>query len=334
METQWAYKPVDLFARWLVPFPERDATLTKMDLLGYFSKALFWIFFIITAWKAWTWARARTLAPPKSQIGAAGVEGEEAIPIAWAMGLSYAFFTSFFILSFHPLVLGQPLIDRYLWPLLPPVLVTLAAALRAGLERANDAKGGVLAFVSRARRSFEPWATGKAALATLFAIATICTLARWPIEIGTVDIRRRGYELPYGVFNANAYFDQARQHVLNGCTLVFPRPRPAETLLTFAFDNGQVRPTEQLFLAISQGRALDGLVIDGRRLHAWPVAVADYASITGRLYTDPPSMPTNQLYAVRLRGGQCRQVYYYGQADVHPHDQPIEGSITEPPPPT
>lgn len=311
MTTDWIYQPIDLLTRW------GFNAETNFDRLEYFPKAIYWAFFILSAWKGVQWARARTLLPPQSAIAPAQAPGGEAISIAWAIGLSFAFFTTFFILSFNPLILGQPLNDRYLWPLLIPAYVVLSVLLKVWLDQTADARKGIGGFVSGLTRSLSPFASGRWVWVSLVAVAMICTLARWPIEIAAVKIRRQGFDQPYTVFDAQAYFDSARNQLLEGCTLVFPRPRPAQTILVHSFSFNDIMPTLQLY-----EQRLDGLMIDGHRLHGWSVPREDWHVMEGKLYAEFDNPDFFRPYAIRLEGVTgCERAYYYGQADMAPQDQ-------------
>ncbi len=322
MTTDWIYRPIDLITRWWF------IAETNFDRLEYFPKAIYWAFFIVSGWKGWHWARARTLLPPPGEIGPNGKPGGEAISIAWAMGLSFAFCTTFFILSLNPLILGQPLNDRYLWPLLIPAYVVLSVVIEAGLKRAEGAKKGFAGIVDTTQRALAPFTAGRWMFASLAAVALACTLARWPIEIAAVKIRRQGFDQPYTVFDAQAYFNAARDRLLEGCTLVFPRQRPAQTILVHSFSFRDIQPTLQLY-----EQRLDGLMIRGHRLRGWSVPRADWHVMEGKLYAEFDNPSFFRPYAVRLEGaGTCERAYYYGQADMAPRDQLLEESLSAPPP--
>lgn len=320
MSTDWIYQPIDLITRW------GFIAETNLDRLEFFPKALYWAFFIVSAWKGWRWLRARTLLPPPGELGPNGVAGGEVISVAWAMGLSFAFFTTFFVLSLDPLILGQPLNDRYLWPLLLPAIVVLSVALKAGLARAEIAGAGFLGFVGAAQRLAAPWVSGRAALVGMAAIAAACTLARWPIELGSTMIRRHGFAPPYATFGAQNYYDLARQRLLDGCTLVFSRPRPAQAVLIHAFDFRDIAPPLDLY-----DQRLESLSVRGRRLRGWSVPRSEWPLLAGKLYVEPDNAAFRP-FALRLEGGACARTYYMGQGDIHPRDQDIEGQLAPPPP--
>lgn len=323
MSTEWLYRPIDLILRW------GFVAETNFDRLEFYAKAIYLAFFAVTAVKAWSWIKARTLLPPPGAIGPGDAPGGAVISAGWAMGLAFAFCTTFFIISLDPMVLGQPLNDRYLWVLLAPAYLVLAAVLHYWLGRAADAKGGVLGIVGGLKRLAEPLSAGRVALLSLAVIAGLCTLVRWPIEIAAIEIRRRGFDQPYTFFSAQSYFDQARAHLTEGCTLVFPRIRPAQTVLVHAYSHGELEPAEQV-LTIYNGR-LDGLQVEGRTLRVWEVPRSDWPSLEGKLYAEL-ELPDFRPYAIRLEGGQCDRAYWLGQADMHPRDQLIDGPISGPPP--
>ncbi len=318
MSTDWIYQPIQLLTRW------GFAAETKLDMVEWFSKAIYWAFFAVTGWKAWTWIRARSPLPPPGEIGPAVAQGGEVVSAAWAMGLSFAFCTTFFILKWQPLVLGQPLNDRYLWPLLVPAHVVLAVVLKTWFDHAARSKAAPLAVLARVQEAGASLMKGGRGWGALAAVAVLCTLARWPIEIGTIEVRRRGFDQPYTVFTAQAYFDQARSRLLDGCTLAFPQPRSAHALLVHALSFDEVSPTLQ-FYAVQ----LDGLTIDSRRLHGW--SPTDYSVLAGKLYV--PDAPSGDFhpFAMRLPGGQCTATFYYGHADIAPEDQTVTGRLSEPP---
>jgi hypothetical protein len=320
MSTDWVYQPIDLLTRWWFN------AQTNLERLEFFSKAIYWAFFAVTAWKAWIWIRARSLLPPAGAIGPTAAPGGEVISIAWAMGLSFAFCTTFFILSWDPLVLGQPLNDRYLYPLLIPAYIVLAVVLRFGVERVADARAGWMGALAALQRFAVPLVESRH-LAVLFAIAAFCTLTRWGIELGTIVIRRDGFDQPYTTFTAQAYLDEARQHVLDGCTLVFPRVRPAQALLVHSFPYREIEPSLALYRL-----QMDGLIIDARRLRAWPLPPADYPAIADKLYGYSDVPGAFAPLALRLEGGACERAYYYGHGDINPRDQPIATPIHDPPP--
>ncbi|HVY87578.1 MAG TPA: glycosyltransferase family 39 protein [Hyphomonadaceae bacterium] len=319
MSEDWPYTWSDLFTRWLF------GAETNLDRLEYFNKLTYWGFFIITGWKAWTWIKARTPLPPAGDLGPnAKVEGGEVISAAWAMGLSFAFFSSFFILGINPLVLGQPLNDRYLWPLVIPALLILSVALRVGLDRAEKARSGI---VAKAQHVLSPLAMGRMALATLVVIGGFCTLARWPIEIAIVKIRRHDYAEPYGIFQSQAYFSEIRQHLLDGCTLVFSRPRPAQTMLVHTFPFKEVGEPLRLY-----DQSLDGLTIAGHQLRAWKVPESEWGPLIGKLYVAPNNSGFKPWALRMTNAGACTQTYYLGQVDINPRDQLLNGSVGDPPP--
>jgi len=317
MTTDWIYQPIDLLTRWWF------IAETNFDRLEYFPKAIYWAFFVLSGWMGWRWLRARTLLPPPSALGPQAAPGGEAISIAWAMGLSFAFCTTFFILSLDPLILGQPLNDRYLWPLLVPAYVVMSVALKAGLDHAKQ--GGAIA---RVQGMLAPFAQPRWMLLSLAAVAMVATLTRWPIEIAAVEIRRQGFDQPYTIFGAQRYFETARERLLQGCTLVFPRPRPAHTVLTQSFSFDEIRPTEHFY-----NQQLDGLLILGQRLRGWSVPREDWDVMEGKLYAEFDNPDFFRPYAIQLEGVTgCDGLYYYGQADMAPQDQPLEGRISGPQP--
>ncbi len=317
MTEDWIYQPIDLFTRWLFIAP------TNLDRLEFYSKALYWLFFIATGWKAWEWFRARTALPP----GKSEAPGADIIPVTWAMGLSFAFCTTFFILKLNPLILGQPLNDRYLWPLLAPATIILSVLGHRALLAAQGAQKGPAGAAARLQAFATPFTFGKLALVTLAVIAGFATLTRVPIEMGSVHIRRHGFEKPYTTLTAQRWYDEAREHLMQGCTLAFPRRRPAQTVLVHAIPYRDVSPTLQLY-----NQELDGLTIAGRRLHGWYIPHQDWPLFEGKLYAELDNPDFFRPYAIRLEGaGECTQIYYLGQADIAPQDQLIEGALQEPP---
>jgi hypothetical protein len=316
------YESTDLLTRWL--FLGR----TNLDRLEYFSKILYWIFFLLSAWKAWQWARARTLLPPSTLLGPdPGAKGD-ALAATWAIGLSFAFFTTFFIISLNPLRLGQPPLDRYLWPMLAPTYIVLSVALKFALDRAANGRGMLLSALDRARRALEPLSAGRAGLATLTLIAALGTLTHWAIELGTIHIRRHGYDQPYTLFTAERYYADLRQRLLQGCTLVFTRTRPAHVILIHAFPHSALRPSERM---VVMSDSLDGLSVEGRQLRVWPLPRAEWDAFAGKLHFEP-TLPNFQPYALRLDGGgRCDRTYYVGNGDIHPRDQPVDSNIAGPP---
>lgn len=324
MSNIWLYQPIDLILRW------GFVAETNFDRLEFFSKAIYLCFFAVSAVKAWSWIKARTLLPPAGAIGPGDAPAGAVISAGWAMGLAFAFCTTFFILGLDPLVLGQPLNDRYLWVLLAPAYLVLAVVLQYWLARAAAADKGPLACAGRLQRWAEPFTTGHMALASLLVIAGVCTLARWPIEVAAIEIRRRGFDQPYTVFTAQSYFDEARAHLSAGCTLVFPRLRPAQTVLIHAYHHRELLPTTQV-LELYRG-GLDGLQVEGRTLRVWAVPRHDWPQLEGLLYADM-EIPDFQPYAIRLvEAGSCERAYWLGQADIHPRDQLLSGPLGEPPP--
>lgn len=326
MSEEWPYQWSDLFTRWLF-YAE-----TNFDRLEYFAKVIYWAFFFATIWKAWTWIRARTLLPPPGELGK-GAPGGEVISAAWAMGLAFAFFSSFFILGLNPLMLGQPLNDRYLWPLLVPAHVVLSVAAKAGLDRVGDSQEGFSGFVGKLQRLLAPLTAGHVALISLAAIAAFTTIARWPIEIASEKIRRQGFEQPYTIFQANHYFGEIRQHLLDGCTLVFPRPRPAQTALIHSFPFKAFDPILSLYSEKQDG--LDGLSVEGHTLRTWSVPREQWNVLEGKLYAiiDDAEAVGFKPFAIRMENaGDCDKAYWLGQVDIAPQDQVLEGKITPPAP--
>lgn len=321
MTSEWPYTFADLFTRWWFNAE------TNFDRLEYFPKLIYLAFFAVSAWKAWTWLQARTPLPPVDEIGLEERPGGQVVSVAWAMGLAFAFCTTFFILSLEPLVLGQPLNDRYLWPLLIPALVALAAVAEVGLSRLRAARSGPAALLGQLARAAAPWTQGRRALVSLAAIAAFATLSRWPIELAAIQIRRQGFDQPYTLFSANAYFDNARRQLERGCTLVFPRPRPAQTILVHSFSFREIEPALALY-----DQQLDGLLVNGRRLHAWRVPREEWPAMEGKLYYEPELegfIPT----AIRLEGaGECAEAYFYGNADLAPQDQLMRAGVGDPTP--
>lgn len=321
MSTEWPYRFSDLLTRW------GFIAETNLDRLEWFSKAIYLAFFAVTAWKGWEWARARTLLPPPSPIGPGDAPGGRAVSIAWAMGVSFAFFTTFFILSLDPLVLGQPLNDRYLWPLLVPASVVMGVVFKVVIEQSQAAARGPLAALGRLSRALQPFTQGRAALAALAVIAAFATLTRWPIEIATAEIRRQGFDHPYTIFTVNGFYANARDQLARGCTLVFTRPRPAQTILVHAFSFDEIEPTLALYR-----QQLDGLRINGRTLRAWPVPRSEWSGMEGKLHYKPEEegfRPT----AIRFEdGGPCAESYFYGNADLAREDQLMSAPVGPPPP--
>lgn len=327
MSAIYLYNPIDLITRW------GFHAATKLDMLEFFNKAIYWAFFIASGWKAWTWIRARTLLPPPGAIGPSAAPGGEAVSIAWAMGLSFAFCSTFFIVSLQPFILGQPLNDRYLWPLIVPACVVLSVVLRVWLDRTSNAKAGFLGMVAGFQRLGTSVVQGRHFVVALLIVAALGTLARWPIEIGETQIRRNGFAQPYTVFDVQRYFDNARSQVLQGCTIVFSRRRPAQALLMQAFRFQEIGdPALELYM---ERAWIDGLTITGRRLRAWEIPRADYGALWDRLYsdtTDPLHVSAFRPFALRLEGGDCDRTYYYGAMDVNPRDQPVAARLQDPPP--
>lgn len=190
MSNDWPYQWSDLFTRGLF-YAE-----TNFDRLEYFAKAIYWAFFFAAAWKAWKWIAARSLMPPAGDLAPNGVPGGEVISATWAMGLAFAFFSSFVILKLNPLMLGQPLNDRYLWPLLVNAHVALAVALKVGLARTVDARRGFAGIFGKLQRFFAPVTMEHTALLSLAVTAAFTTATGWPIEIAAIEIRRQGYDQP------------------------------------------------------------------------------------------------------------------------------------------
>ena len=326
MSEEWPYQWSDLFTRWLF-YAE-----TNFDRLEYFSKLIYWAFFFATIWKAWTWIRARTLLPPAGELGPTAAPGGEAISAAWTMGLAFAFFSSFFILRLNPLMLGQPLNDRYLWPLLVPAYIVLSVAAKVGLDRISETRKGFAGAVGKVRSFLTPLTAGHAALISLAVIAAFTTAARWPIEIAAVKIRRQGFDQPYTVFEANQYFGQIRQHLLDGCTLVFPRPRPAQSALIHSFSFRAITPVLRLYSEKRDG--MDGLDVEGHTLRGWLVPRSEWHVLAGQLHAviDDAEAAGLKPFALRLeKPGSCDEAYWLGEIDIAPQDQLLKERIAPPP---
>jgi hypothetical protein len=315
--------PIDMFRRWW--FTDK----TNLDRLGYFSKVLYFVFFGQSVWYLYS---TRLDGSPSNQNVVSARPPLEAYESDFllsvvAIGLSFAFCTTFFVTSLHPFMLGQSLADRYLWVLLVPTLLLLSHYLNAPIARfcerapqATKANGAINRPDSQTRAG-----VSERSIALILAIIVLGTASRVAIDSAWVSIRRSGYARPYSFFNVNDYYGSIRQRLLNGCTLIFATQRAAWSALIYAFPYRYFREPEQLYkLELDQLHTQDGSVVRG-----WQPNSEDWKGLSQKLYVVPYDRPGGlvwEIYAIRLERGSsrsCDKAYYLGHVDLHARDQEL-----------
>ena len=299
------YRPVDLITRW--------GFLNTTEIP---SKFVYYGLFAASAYALWLWRRNRIAA----SAPASDMANREFVLAAAFLGLSFAFCTTFFVISFDPFLPGQPLGDLYLWPLLAPGFVVLSAgSLQAWL---HAKRGG---WVSAAAISPALWRAGAAAIVVFVALAPATRLGfRLLVEQTT----REGFIHPYSAPGANRYFAQIRERLDAGCELVFASKRAAWSSLVFAYPYGHFVDPVALYV-----RDLEGLYTrDGAQVRAVEVDAAAAASLSPRLpdllhVQSGPEGPATTLMVLRLertdKAALCRTRYYLGHLDIHERDQAL-----------
>ncbi|TQV79784.1 ArnT family glycosyltransferase [Denitrobaculum tricleocarpae] len=135
------------------------------------------------------------------------------------LGGSFAFFTTFFIISIDPFRLGQPLRERYLLVLTPVAAISLAWA-------AQRAFGFVAGFARDLGVRF-PLDNILKAAALMVAVFTVFGVVDRGLEN---DDRKSPYQR-YDMFSANSYFNKAAEILRDGCPVYYLRWSGAETTL-------------------------------------------------------------------------------------------------------
>ncbi len=205
-----------------------------------------------------------------------------------AMGVSFAFFTTFFIISIDPLLLGQDLRVRYLYVLQPFAALMVAAYVAALLGR--------LRFLER-----WPVALGSAAV----GLASL-GLVGWKFVRAEID--RDGVDGIYAVWQANGYFEEMRTHLERGCTIYVNNERAATTLLMFAFPPATITPNDALYYFRPDGSPVAGT----------DATVSLEMVPAEALELDHWRRSRQPLYRLSLTGGdtQCEDTLYVGDTDV------------------
>jgi hypothetical protein len=281
--------------------------VTNLDRLEYFSKATYFAFFAVSGWFIW-----RKFYTASLGVSSKDESTSETTFVMISLGLSFAFFTTFFIISWHPFILGQPLADRYLWVMLVPSILTIGAACD----------------VIRAHRTGRFLVEGFQAPLTPILIAVIVifgTLSRLAIDAGIVAKRRQGHVEPYTVLTANAYYRASvRERLQQGCTVIFAGRRAAWSGLIFAFPYGFFSEPERLYerdlngLKIAGGGAVRGSDVDESN---W-IGLREIRAALGQTLDNP--------YALQFEGvsaPSCDRASYLGQLDVHPRDQELQHHV-------
>lgn len=323
MEAIFPATPADILGRWSLhaaKYIERNE-MWNSELP---SKLLYLLFFVLApalAVLGWRRARARSGAP----AAGGAISSLRAIdPFAFAviaMGLSFAFCTTFFILSLDPFITGQPLVDRYLWILLTPVLLTIGAAivvLRQWLDVRPGWLQGKLAKAGSGLSAVFGWIDRRAML--VFAIVMVASTGLRFYVDGKIVERRNNAEQPYAYFDANAFFKRSIRSPLEaGCTLVFVTPKASWSAMIFGFPYGTFTDPAQLY-----AEKLDGLkTYDGATLRTWPVTTSEMPGLEGRMHVKGAD-----LTAVRLESAaKCDRVYYLGHLDIPADQQIVEGEV-------
>jgi hypothetical protein len=319
-----SYTPVDMFRRWWF-----NAT-TNLDRLGYFSQVLYFVFFGQSAWYLYSFWLCRAGRGQRVVGALSPQESREAdfLLSVVSVGLSFAFCTTFFVISLNPFMLGQPLSDRYLWVLLVPTLLLLSHLLFNLIARFGErvtlvakARGAVGRLDSQARG----W-VGELSIALIIcAIIGLGTVSRSWIDSALVNIRRSGYARPYSFLGVDEYYGSIRQRLVDGCTLVFATQRAAWSALIYAFPYRYFREPVQLYkLELDQLHTQDGNVIQG-----WQPDVKDWAGLSEKLYVLPYVRPEGlvwEIYAIRFEPGsarRCDKAYYLGHVDLQARDQEL-----------
>jgi len=312
------YVPIDILRRWWFN------AYTNLDRLGYFSQVLYFVFF---GQSAWYLGSMLVHHPRWSQRSDKEPEADFLLSVI-SIGLSFAFCTTFFIVSLHPFMLGQPLNDRYLWVLLIPTLLLLSrlpdmvtARWGATVAHPGPARKAWRQLVSQARA----WVGELEMPLLLVAIIVAGTISRIGIDHALVNIRRVGYAQPYSFLSVNEYYGSIRQRLTDGCTLVFATPRAAWSALLYAFPYRYFPEPERLYkLDLDQLHTRDGYVV-----HGWQPSANDWAGLAQKLYVLPYERPEGlvwEIYAIRFESGsgrRCDNAYYLGHVDIHPRDQQL-----------
>jgi len=296
---------------------------TLLDRLSYISKAIYLAFFAASAWLIW---RKFSAAPDgkggRASLGApSGDAVTETIDATVALGLSFAFITTFFIISWHPFVLGQPLVDRYLWVLLVPSILVVGFVLYVALE-VQDSAFARSSRIANFARHWLTWTNQRRVTPVLIiAIIVVGTLSRLAMDAGIVSKRREGHSEPYTIFGANAYYrTSVREPLVNGCTVIFANRRAAWSGLIFAFPYRFFSPPEQLYRWELNGLKIAG----GGTVHGAEANDSAWGGLSEIRVALGHGMDTP--YAVQFAGPsvpRCTKANYVGHLDVHPRDQAL-----------
>jgi hypothetical protein len=313
--------PLDLLRRWWF-----NAT-TNFDRLEYYSKLLYFVFFGQSAWYLiFRSARANdhavTMGPQPE------TPNTEFIFAVLSVGLSFAFFTTFFVISLRPFIMGQPLNDRYLWVLLVAALLLLSQLLDVMIVRISKtffhhALGSRTLYLVSLIRSF---IGSYSIVLALAGIIILGTLSRVLISSTLVKVRRAGSPLPYSYLNVNEYYSSGiKQRLINGCTLIFATPRAAWSALMFAFHHRFFKDPLAFYDAkLDQLRTQNDGVI-----HGWEPGPDDWEGLSKKPHVVPYARPGGtvwEIYAIRLATGSaqsCDKAYYLGHVEMHPRDQEL-----------
>jgi cell division protein FtsL len=327
------YTPADILRRWWF---KSTWWLERQEVPGinYPAKLVYLLFGCVSAFlvaRAW-WLRKCAL-PELEPAAAAKLDALYAIV---AMGLSFAFLTTFFILDINPLILGQTLVDRYLWVLLPPALIVLVWTGERALG-SDSARIGASSSIVQGLRQAAAWLQlwcGRMPIVAAGVVTAIALLAHYHLERQIVRERRDGLEQPYNIFTVNSYYrDSIRNPLERGCTVVFAARLAAWSSLAFAFPHGYFSAPEDLY-----HRRFDRLTTSlGARVQAWDLDLKQAPELRERLYMRPGALERGVVefdpLVVRFAGAQlrCEEVRYVGFADIPRQAQVLEGVRLTPP---
>ncbi len=321
------YTPADIVRRWWF---NSHWWLERQEIRGinYPAKLVYMLFAGVAAFlvaRAW-WLGKRE----RAELDPVEVAKLDALYAAAAMGLSFVLLTTFFILDIDPLILGQTLVDRYLWVLLPPALLVLGWAVERALEPVGGGGGARFAIVQGLQRALA-WLNrqcGRSPVLAAGAVAAVAVLAHYHLERQVVRERRAGLEQPYNIFTVDSYFrDTIRDPLERGCTVVFAARLAVWSSFTFAFPYGYFLPAEDL-----HPKRLDRLTTSlGARVQIADLDLTQNPQLRDRLYMRPSAIERGIVefdpVAVRFAGAQppCKQVRYVGFADIPRQAQAVAG---------
>ncbi|MAK62587.1 MAG: hypothetical protein CMK09_16575 [Ponticaulis sp.] len=302
------YEYIDIARRWWL-----------LNLTEYLSKIAYFAFFVCSFLLLFSSKifKVNSLLPEYSESEKSRFR---AIEFCIYIGLSFALVNTFFIISLSPLVLGQPLNDRYLWPLLPISILVIGGAI--GLITNN------VKFPSILRKFGER----KEYLSILtIALLVISVVSHWSYRNVLIPTTRQGVSEPYWLGSADTYFNQSITEPLNnGCQLLFGSTRAAWSALAFSYPTQFQSEPEAYY-----ERQLDGLTFaDGRTLSSEVIpiesALEQWPALETKLHvgTSPKQVVTKPvLLRIHTSGSgvqqNCNTTNYLGYNDIPIDEQKL-----------